>query len=75
MHNCHKDAICTNKDGSFNCDCKDGFVGNGTVCQDIPLNCDDFLKKHPDKAKNGPLEIDPDGPGGVDPFLVKNKKI
>ncbi|CAD5119519.1 DgyrCDS8121 [Dimorphilus gyrociliatus] len=71
LHNCHKDAICTNLDGKFHCDCKDGFVGNGTVCQDIPLNCDDFLRKHPDKAKNGPREIDPDGPGGVDPFLVE----
>ena len=31
-HNCHKDANCVNNVGSFTCDCKDGFNGNGTYC-------------------------------------------
>ena len=29
---CHKDAICTNTPGSFNCSCKSGFLGDGINC-------------------------------------------
>ena len=32
-NSCHKNAICTNADGSFNCTCNPGFMGNGTYCQ------------------------------------------
>lgn len=35
-HNCLNDAICKNKPGSFECQCKTGFEGDGkTVCKDI----------------------------------------
>ncbi|XP_028411485.1 protein kinase C-binding protein NELL2-like [Dendronephthya gigantea] len=34
-HNCHRNAYCNNTDGSFNCTCKNGYSGSGTVCQDI----------------------------------------
>ena len=29
---CHKDAYCSNYDGSYNCTCVSGYSGNGTVC-------------------------------------------
>ncbi|XP_062603331.1 fibulin-2-like isoform X1 [Saccostrea cucullata] len=34
LNNCHKDALCSNTDGSFKCQCKTGFIGTGTVCID-----------------------------------------
>ena len=31
--NCHVNAVCVNKDGSFDCKCKDGYQGDGiTTC-------------------------------------------
>lgn len=32
-HNCHSDAICTDTMGSFTCECKPGFTGNGRSCE------------------------------------------
>ena len=32
-HNCHNNANCKNADGSFNCSCYPGYIGNGTHCQ------------------------------------------
>jgi len=32
---CDKQAICTNLIGSFNCSCKNGFLGNGFNCSGI----------------------------------------
>ncbi|KAF5283548.1 hypothetical protein FQR65_LT13840 [Abscondita terminalis] len=33
LHDCHPQAICTNTDGSFNCQCKRGYIGDGrTSC-------------------------------------------
>ena len=32
LHNCHKDASCTNTDGSFNCSCNGGYSESGTEC-------------------------------------------
>ena len=33
-HNCHEmsNATCTDTDGSFYCNCTEGFGGNGTFC-------------------------------------------
>ena len=32
-HNCHNNANCTNAEGSFNCTCNPGYIGNGTYCE------------------------------------------
>ncbi|CBY07539.1 unnamed protein product [Oikopleura dioica] len=34
-HNCDVDAICTDTPGSFTCECKDDFLGNGCFCHPI----------------------------------------
>ena len=31
-HDCHPDANCTNSPGSFSCQCKPGFLGDGKNC-------------------------------------------
>ena len=31
-HNCDQNATCTDTDGSFNCTCNDGYVGDGVNC-------------------------------------------
>ena len=35
FHNCHANADCINTDGSFECSCKDGYEGDGNVCDDV----------------------------------------
>ena len=32
-HNCHINANCTNRNGSFYCTCNPGYMGNGTFCE------------------------------------------
>ena len=32
LHDCHVYANCTNTDGSYSCQCKQGFDGNGLNC-------------------------------------------
>jgi len=32
IHTCSSNAICTDKDGSFNCTCREGFEGDGFNC-------------------------------------------
>lgn len=33
-HNCHMHATCTDTDAGFNCQCKDGYSGDGVTCSD-----------------------------------------
>lgn len=44
LHDCHREAICTNTDGSFSCKCRQGFAGDGK--HNCTRTCD-----HP--CKNG----------------------
>ena len=30
---CDENADCTNNDGSYSCTCKQGFIGDGAVCE------------------------------------------
>merc|ERR1739838_1013405 len=32
---CHEFATCTNTIGTFDCSCKDGFIGDGNFCMDL----------------------------------------
>ena len=32
LHNCDRNAFCVNKDGGFECTCKEDYFGNGTSC-------------------------------------------
>ena len=34
-HECSDDAICTNLDGTYTCDCLSGFSGDGWECVDV----------------------------------------
>ena len=31
-HSCHVNADCLDTQGSYECHCKEGFFGNGTLC-------------------------------------------
>jgi hypothetical protein len=35
-NNCDENAICTNTNGSFICDCKNGYSGDGQLCEGVP---------------------------------------
>ena len=43
-HNCSENATCTNIEGSFNCSCKPGYIGNGHNCSGWFL---EFLSRFP----------------------------
>ena len=32
---CHEEATCVDTEGSYNCECNDGFIGDGVNCTDI----------------------------------------
>ena len=33
---CHTNATCLDRDGGYDCECNDGYNGNGTHCDGIP---------------------------------------
>ena len=34
---CDENADCTNTDGSYICTCKQGFTGNGSICEGVRM--------------------------------------
>ena len=34
-HNCDINAVCTNTEGGFTCECKEGWSGDGVSCTGI----------------------------------------
>ena len=34
-HDCDINAVCTNTDGGFTCECKGGWSGEGVICTGI----------------------------------------
>ena len=38
-HGCHSNATCSNIAGSYNCECKDGFTGDGFSCSGKQMIC------------------------------------
>ena len=32
LNDCHPEADCTNTEGSYNCDCRQGYNGTGIMC-------------------------------------------
>eukprot|EP00020_Sapocribrum_chincoteaguense_P002256 CAMPEP_0170752440 /NCGR_PEP_ID=MMETSP0437-20130122/11969_1 /TAXON_ID=0 /ORGANISM="Sexangularia sp." /LENGTH=1509 /DNA_ID=CAMNT_0011091509 /DNA_START=9 /DNA_END=4538 /DNA_ORIENTATION=- len=53
-HNCHSDAVCTDTVGSFTCECKAGFVGDGVTC-DVNLCDAPELEEGIGRSCTGPL--------------------
>ena len=37
-HNCNENANCTNTNGSFTCQCKEGYTGDGVECEGMIYN-------------------------------------
>lgn len=45
LNNCGRDAVCTNKPGSFQCSCPSGYVGDGLYCNGkFCLHCRVYLQ-------------------------------
>ena len=38
LHECDPNAMCQDSDGSYNCSCKAGYIGDGRTCQRMPSN-------------------------------------
>ena len=36
-HGCNSKAVCLNTEGTYKCQCKDGYKGNGQSCQSKPI--------------------------------------
>ena len=46
LHGCHVNAICNNTEGSYNCTCKPGFIGDGrNSCKGIEIITDITWRK------------------------------
>ncbi|XP_020609572.1 contactin-associated protein 1-like, partial [Orbicella faveolata] len=65
---CHQHASCTNKRGSYSCECNHGFIGDGFKCG--PIIADSCSARRKYVSVSGNYKIDPDGPGGLAPFTV-----
>lgn len=56
---CSSGADCNNKPGSYSCQCREGYRGNGVLCRDIN-ECDE----NPDACPGGAFCVNQDGAFG-----------
>ena len=66
-NDCHQNASCTNKRGSYTCKCNHGFIGDGIECI-YDTSCSKIRTNS--RGVSGNYVIDPDGTGGLAPFTV-----
>ncbi len=57
---CSIDADCENTEGSFQCTCSDGFIGDGFVCNPVPPVCGDSAVEGAEECDDGGI-ADGDG--------------
>ena len=43
VHNCDSNAVCSDTDDSYSCDCVVGYVGDGFTCSGKLLNEDNYI--------------------------------
>lgn len=48
LNECYNEGICTDTEGSYTCDCPDGYIGDGRDCDDI------------DECRSGSHDCDPE---------------
>ena len=41
---CHVDAMCIDREGGYDCQCNDGYTGNGTHCDGMLSMCTHIQK-------------------------------
>ena len=39
---CHANATCLDRDGGYDCECNDGYTGNGTHCEGQLLSQENY---------------------------------
>ena len=39
LHNCDSNAECVDREGSYDCKCKNGFIGDGVFCTGEEVFC------------------------------------
>ena len=52
-HNCSENANCTNTNGSFTCQCKEGYTGDGVECEGMIYTQMMVLSLYKNKYKQG----------------------
>ncbi|XP_046570317.1 uncharacterized protein LOC124278610 isoform X1 [Haliotis rubra] len=61
---CSPDANCQDTEGDYTCVCKDGFSGDGKICERLPTSCDEIFR-NASSSPSGKYIIDTDGTGPV----------
>ena len=66
-HNCNNNADCFNTNGSFVCNCSDGFSGNGVFCEGMQTII--FLGQITNRGEKYSISISEEKRDGVDMSL------